>query len=82
MRPEGIVGRTVLLRLDASAATVAGRLRFAASPGSSSSSESEKAKGMFTSQPTRSMRKCERTCSAQSVSQSVSVPSNVMGGGM
>ena len=74
MRPEGIVGRTVLLRLDASAATVAGRLRFAASPGSSSSSESEKAKGMFTSQPTRSMRKCERTCSqpSQSVSQSVS----------
>ena len=49
MRPGGIVGRAVLLRLDASAATVAGRLRLAASPGSSSSSESEK--GMFESKP-------------------------------
>jgi hypothetical protein len=59
MRPGGIVGRAVLLRLDASAATVAGRLRLAASPGSSSSSESEKEKGMFTSCPSR------RVCDAK-----------------
>ena len=45
MRPRGIVGGAVLLRLDASVATVAGRLRLVASPGSSSSSESEN--GMF-----------------------------------
>ena len=60
MRPGGIVGRAVLLRLDASAATAAGRLRLAASPGSSSSSESEKAKGMITSiADACAMRKCE-----------------------
>ena len=50
MRPRGIVGGAVLLRLDASVATVAGRLRLVASPGSSSSSESEN--GMFSS-PTK-----------------------------
>ena len=53
MRPRGIVGGAVLLRLDASVATVAGRLRLVASPGSSSSSESEN--GMFSS-PTKEAR--------------------------